>query len=321
LHWNIVAVGLSATAEDRIVLHSSISDFGQIEQFKRTEFGSMAPIAHSQQSSNVNVNRKKLSRALDPFFNGKKESIRTKFKHALDGSASRIGGSRLLGDAQSSRNVGSKNLGSKMSFSKRSTVQRPSTNALNVGDAVAMGGNRGGRMTSRIMDPIENDEVDFKIMVNGENLGSGIKINVGEDGSDNVPDSFFVSIVPPTPMTMTKPSELRNRRLSTNDEFPLAPNAAPTKSSNTLQEKSIRSLDLNNEFSQAFKVSMPGIYQDAVKEINEVEKKLPNFHAMPEWVRRRVSPKKVAIAMVFLVAVIVVYVFTINIQKVMAGGQ
>lgn len=294
---------LPHAAEDRIVLHNSISDFGFIEQFKKSELGSHPNLAEKQHSS-TNMHRKKLSRALDPFFNGKKETIRSKFKHAIDGSASRIGGSRLLSGSQEPSAQGSKmslarSLQRRQSFMPMTGAKRPSLKPPAFG----------------VMDDSEFDEGDVKITVNGQNLGSGVQINVENTEESN---PFIVSVVPPTPMAPVA-SELRRRSTGgvVEDEFPPAPTDASrstlARSNPALHDKSNRTLDLNNSFNRSLKhVPSPEVYNNAVDEIEKEKAKAvkkPAFHALPLFISR-VPPKIVAFTCLIVVAIVGIYVLT-----------
>jgi hypothetical protein len=325
---------------DRIILHNSISDFGKIEGFKKSEHNaSMMNLADgNRDTSHVNMNRKKLSRALDPMFNGKKEKLRKKFKNALENSASRIGGSRLLGTSNANSNVPSHaNLrrksrgggGSMMFLNGRKSLAAsqyspsiaPSSKNQSRSGSRNMLGSNGSRNllgSSRLAD---SDDGGIKITVNGEDLGPPL-IQI-DDGSEE----------PVIHVGTVQTEELNDRDSASNPNgsnnvlgygssnalgrggFQGSRDVGPFRSTNTLAKSMYEGSDYG-----ASELGGPDIYEDAMNQIQNEEAKVSNFHALPLLVRNIIMPKIVAIISISIVAVIAIYVYYINIEKVVLGN-
>lgn len=303
---------------DRIVLHESISDFGTIEGFKKLDAGnSMANLEdNSRQPSAINMNRKKLSRALDPMFNGKKESIRKKFKTTLENSASRIGGSRLLSGTNANSAFHSRaSFGTSM---RRRKSMAPSQMSFTP-SAAPSSNHRSFQKASR---DFLGDEA--KLPSSRGDLAAAPLIQI--DGADE-------DIAAPMIQVTEVPNEISLQEIpvihaSSPPEFTVSDEQNDSAGGSPKGGSADASAKVSQEMIESRRTSssrMPSdldqdIYEDAMQQIwKEEAEKLSNFHALPLWARQRVSPKKVAIAALATVALFASYVYAITIQNLITG--
>jgi hypothetical protein len=333
---------------ERVVLHNSISDFGKIDGFKKSDNQGSVMNLH-RDTSHVDMNRKKLSRALDPMFNGKKETIRKKFKKTLDQSASRIGGSRLLGtNSNTSANPSNMNLRKSrnvpMGYNRRKSLapsnmdksMAPSSNGgsrdmlnSNAGSKNMLGSKGSRNMLGSRNELADSDDGGIKITVNGEDLGApliqiddgsegpSIQVTGLNDGEDRGSRDMLSNGSRDMLSNGSGMNELANKRayMGSRDV------SDPFRSTNSMAKSYYEGSEVSGSEYDGAGGQGPDIYEDAMAQIHQEEEiHRSKFHALPLSVRQRVAPKTLAQIMISVVSVIAFYVYFINIEKVVLGN-
>ncbi|KAJ3200505.1 hypothetical protein HK099_002627, partial [Clydaea vesicula] len=273
--------------QTKIVLHNSVSELGKLDFLVKNE---EVPAITKGSSQNIKTaNQKKLSRALDPFFNGKKEALRNRFNRAIENGSkgSRLGGSGALGNGSRGASHGSKAFGSKAQSKANFRGSKmlgggESHNFLGGGLGVPFNHN-GGRRGSMLNT----------LGLQAEQLRKSM--NFLQDEKDQVRIDIDAD-------SLTK--------------------LVPSKSEISYKDSTSHSLSLNNSSAQVSsnEEDNEGIYEEAINEIqNEVPKK--HFHAFPPSIRKRVHPKIIAILAFLTMVILTIYVFVQNIIHALKEAQ